>query len=220
MASTTVLASLPNDDSNRAPGFIACMTVTSAVALVLVLLRVYVRLGIVRKFGADDCTILLAMVRIIALKPYFLSAPPLMQGMLDQICCVLALCIDGLQVSQGFGKHVVHLTLQQQIEVRKWNFALEMPIIVGTALSKGSISLLLLRLLGKSMRPMQKYLLHGINFFVAAYSFMDIVNNAVACHPTAKLWDLERPGICRSIDSVTAIAYFQGGLLHSHSRKR
>ena len=219
MASPAVLASLPNDDSNRAPGFIACMAVTSAIALILVLLRVYVRLRIVRRFGADDCTVVLAMVRIIALTRCFLFARPLMQGMLDQICCVLALCFDGLQVSQGFGKHVVHLTPQQQIEVRKWNFALEMPIIVGTDLSKVSVSLLLLRLLGNSTRPMQKYLLHGINFFVAAYSFIDIINNAVACHPTAKLWDLERPGTCWPTGNIIAISYFQGGLLHSHSRK-
>ena len=80
MASPTVLASLPNDDSNRAPGFIARMTVTSAVALLLVLLRFYVRLGIVRRVGADDCTIVLAMVRIIALKRCFLFARPLMQN--------------------------------------------------------------------------------------------------------------------------------------------
>ena len=220
MAPLTVSASLPNNDSNRAPGFIACMTVTSTIALFLVFLRVYVRLRIVRRFGTDDCTIVLAMVRIMALKCYFLFPGPLMQEMLDQICCILALCLDGLQVSQGFGKHVVHLTQQQQIEVRKWNFALEMPIVVGTALSKISVSLLLLRLLGNSTRPMQKYLLHGINYFVAAYSFIDIVNNVVACHPTAKLWDLERPGTCRSLSSIIAVTYFQGGLLHSHSCKR
>lgn len=62
MASPAMLASLPNDDSNRAPGFITCMAVTSAAALILVSLRVYVRLGVVHNVGIDDGTIVLAMV--------------------------------------------------------------------------------------------------------------------------------------------------------------
>lgn len=128
-----------------------------------------------------------------------------------QICCLVALYFNGLQISQGFGKHVVHLTLQQQIGVRKWNFALEMPLLLGTALSKISISLLLLRLLGKASSRTQKIILHSINFFVAAYTFVDIINNVIACKPTAKLWDLELPGKCRSTSSIIAITYFQGG---------
>ena len=50
------------DRSNRAPDFIACMVTTTIMALILVSLRLYVRLAIVRKLGADDCTIVLAMV--------------------------------------------------------------------------------------------------------------------------------------------------------------
>lgn len=43
------------------------MTVTVAVALILISLRVYVRLKIVRKFGVEDSVILLAMVYTLAL---------------------------------------------------------------------------------------------------------------------------------------------------------
>lgn len=95
--------------------------------------------------------------------------------------------------------------------MRKWNFALEMPLLLGTALSKISISLLLLRLLGKASSRTQKIILHSINFFVAAYTFIDIINNVIACKPTAKLWNFDLPGKCRSTSSIIAITYFQGG---------
>ncbi len=136
---------------------------------------------------------------------------PLIRRTLQQICCIVALSFNGLQVSHGFGQHVSHLTPQQQIQVRKWNFALEMPILIGSAVSKISISLLLLRLLGNAAGRMRRYFLHGINVFVGAYTFIDIINNVVACSPTAKLWDLERPGTCRPLGSILAITYFQGG---------
>lgn len=124
----------------------------------------------------------------------------------------MALCISGVQVHYGFGQHAVHLTPQQQIEVRKWSFALRIPILVGSGLSKISVSLLLLRLLGSAAGRARKYFLHGINIFVAIYTLIDIVNDAVSCNPTAKAWDLELPGTCRSPESVVDLVYFQGGL--------
>ena len=62
MASPEMLASLPHDDQNRGPGFITCTAITNGAAFGLVTLRVYVRVAIVRNFGMDDYTVLLAMV--------------------------------------------------------------------------------------------------------------------------------------------------------------
>ena len=64
MAWLTTSISLPDNNHNRAPGFIACVSVFSVTALILVALRLYVRLRIVRLFGADDFATLLAMVCI------------------------------------------------------------------------------------------------------------------------------------------------------------
>ena len=54
--------SLQHDTHDRALMFVTCMTVSTTIALVLVSLRMYTRLKIVRRFGMDDFTILLAMV--------------------------------------------------------------------------------------------------------------------------------------------------------------
>lgn len=54
--------SLPTDYNTRAPGFIACVTIITAAALALVSLRTYVRVAIVRNFGSDDLTAVLALV--------------------------------------------------------------------------------------------------------------------------------------------------------------
>ena len=57
-----------DNDDDRAPLFVACVTVTSAVAVVLASLRSYVRLRIVRNFGPDDWTSLLAAVYFLTLE--------------------------------------------------------------------------------------------------------------------------------------------------------
>lgn len=64
MASPAALASLPTDYRDRSPGFLACVSITTAAAVFLVSLRTYVRTAILRKFGSDDYTILGAMVRV------------------------------------------------------------------------------------------------------------------------------------------------------------
>lgn len=50
------------DRDSRAPGFLAWVALTSSFALFLVCLRIYVRLGVVHRFGTDDLTILIAAV--------------------------------------------------------------------------------------------------------------------------------------------------------------
>ena len=130
---------------------------------------------------------------------------------MQQICNVVALCFNGLQVSQGFGKHVINLSPQQQIDVRKYNFALEFPILFGNTLSQISINLLLLRILDLAATPVRRYFLHELNVSVVGYTLLDIFNNVFACSLTAKIWDLERPGTCRTIDSIIDMTYTQGG---------
>lgn len=54
---------LPDPNDNRAPGFIACLAITTFAALVTVCLRVYVRARVIRMLGWDDYTAIFAMVR-------------------------------------------------------------------------------------------------------------------------------------------------------------
>lgn len=123
---------------------------------------------------------------------------------------MVAPVINGVQVQYGFGQHASNLSAQQQIEVRKWNFALEIPTLIGSGLSKISVSLLLLRLLGSAAGRMRKLLLRGINVFICMYSLIGIINAVVYCKPTAKIWNPELPGTCTSPDSVLHLVYFQG----------
>ena len=51
-----------NGDVSRAHGFIACAAITTAAALVMVCLRMYVRTRVIHALGWDDWTILGAMV--------------------------------------------------------------------------------------------------------------------------------------------------------------
>ena len=87
-----------------------------------------------------------------------------------------------------------------------------MPLFVSCALSKISISLLLLRLLGRAANRVQNFVLWGINIFVAAYTLVYLVNNVTICVPIGKLWNREIHGSCWfSRMSNLVIPNFQAG---------
>ena len=88
---------------------------------------------------------------------------------------------------------------------------MEIPSVIGTALSKISISLLLLRILGQAANRMQKYLLYGINVFVVVYTIIIVISELTLCDPIAKTWNEELPGTCTR-EPYAQILYFQGGL--------
>ena len=102
---------------------------------------------------------------------------------------------------------------------RKLNFAMEIPISVSTALSKISISLLLLRLLGKAASLTQKYLLHGINVFVCTFTIVFLVQVLFRCRPVSKRWDLNIRGKCFSQDIGYGFLYMQGGLCYRNTKR-
>ena len=58
------IASVPKDNHNQSSAFIAEMTITSSIVFILISLRIYVRLTIMRKFESDDLTIVLVMIYI------------------------------------------------------------------------------------------------------------------------------------------------------------
>ena len=91
--------------------------------------------------------------------------------------------------------------------------------MLGTALSKISISLLLLRLLGKAVTPTQKYILHGINVFVCTYTIMLLLELVSSCTPIARRWNLNLPGKCVREDIDYGFSYMQGGLYHRNTVK-
>ena len=89
--------------------------------------------------------------------------------------------------------------------------------MLGTALSKISISLLLLRLLGKAVIPTQKYILHGINLFVCTYTIMLFLELVSSCTPIARHWNPNLPGKCVREDIDYGFSYMQGGLYHRNT---
>ena len=101
--------------------------------------------------------------------------------------------------------------------LRKLIFALEIQVSVGTALSKISISLLLLRLLGKAVSLTQKYLLHGINVFICTFTIMFLVQALSNCRPVAMRWDPNVRGKCSKVDITYGFLYMQGGLCYRNT---
>lgn len=206
------LISMASQSDNRTPSVIACITVTTTAVVILVSLRVYVRLAIVRKFGSDDYAIVLATVVPLDSLSNSVFCIPTDCVAINQICSLLTLGFNAAMVAQGLGKHVSALTAQQQLGVTTWARLTELPTIIGTGLSKISIALLLLRLLGRAATSWQRYGLHAINVFVCLYTLIWIINNVTTCNPIKKHWRPDIPGTCRSRESIFMFAYMQGGL--------
>jgi len=91
--------------------------------------------------------------------------------------------------------------------------------LVGSALSKISISLLLLRLLGNAAGNIQRYFLYSLNVFVGIYTVIDIVSDVTMYKPLEKSWNAELPGTYRSLSSSLDSVYFQEDSYHYVSAK-
>lgn len=211
-AQRVALISMASQSDNRTPSVIACITVTTTAMVILVSLRVYVLLAIVRKFGSDDYAIVLATVVPLVFLSSSVFCLPTDCVAIKQICGLLTLSFDAMMVTQGLGKHVSALNAQQQLGVTTWGRLTELPTIIGTGLSKISIALLLLRLLDRAAASWQRYVLHAINVFVCLYTLIWIINNVTSCTPIKTQWRPDVPGTCRSRESIFMFAYMQGGL--------
>lgn len=62
MATTSKAASSSDPSNNGGTGYLATQSTFVAIAALLVVIRVYVRTIVVKKFGLDDAVIVLALV--------------------------------------------------------------------------------------------------------------------------------------------------------------
>lgn len=70
-------------DENRGPEIIATCVALTAIALVIVSLRIFVRIKFVRFLGADDYLMVLAVVRTLLFRLSFLPFSPAVAGLTD-----------------------------------------------------------------------------------------------------------------------------------------
>lgn len=145
----------PPRDVNRGPEILAICGTLVGLALALVILRVWVRVKMVKHLGADDYTIIVAMVR--QLLPVFSSRIACSRDIGDledkyslislQTVMFAEMMVIIPQVQLGAGRHYQYIKPESNIvKGLHLNFVTQPLCLIGLCLTKVSVGLFLLRI--------------------------------------------------------------------------
>lgn len=134
----------PND--TKAPRIIAVAASLAGIAAVVVIQRIYVRIWMLRRFGTDDCLMILAMVRIIAVPEMseyaqLNSKQALSFGVVG--------CFAG-ESHHGLGRYTRYISDDDQQMLRKYTYFHALIVMIGISTVKVSIGFFLLRVAEQS----------------------------------------------------------------------
>ncbi|GFF22476.1 hypothetical protein IFM61606_08501 [Aspergillus udagawae] len=171
-----ILSRDEDDGASRGQQAVEVTGVLTGLAILIVAMRLFARIGLMKLRGREDYTIVVALVFSIV---YF--------------------ALVAAQVHFGLGIHSDKLpaaTLKQQLK-RLW---IAIPFYnASLAFSKFSILFQYLRIFPSRRFRFACYFVMGI---VALYSTWAIVSAFVNCVPVARFWDRDIPGSCLSFEAV------------------
>ncbi|KAI1656888.1 hypothetical protein F4813DRAFT_362175 [Daldinia decipiens] len=184
------MGSTGNDNSeNLGPSLLAVAWVFTGISTLVVAMRFYVRIGILRKFHLDDCIV---------------------EGTKCQLCVIGNSVLLTIAVSCGFGKHVNNLS---DVEIRnsmKWLYSCKFFGIMNPLFGRISFAFLLSELIPPSrLRRIFLWTPVGVHFMA---DFMTVVIVYTQCRPSRGYWDKTIKFYCRSPTVEKCGAYVQGSL--------
>ncbi|KAL3464295.1 hypothetical protein BJX64DRAFT_298567 [Aspergillus heterothallicus] len=163
-------------DSSRGQRAMIVTAVLTGISIVIVAMRLYTRIGLIKLSGREDWTILVSLVFSIA---------------------YLSLVIA--QYHYGMGVHSDDLPRHVLEEQLKHLWAAIPMYNASLALTKISILFQYLRIFPSYRFCIICYIVLGV---VILYSTWAIVSGFVNCVPIAKFWDRELPGTCLSFEAL------------------
>ncbi|KAK4461305.1 hypothetical protein QBC42DRAFT_347278 [Cladorrhinum samala] len=186
MASSTQ-ADMP-PDHNRGPEILATCGSLVAISLLVVSLRMWVRAKMIGTVGADDWTIVAAMVT-----------------MFVEMMIIIP------EVGYGAGRHVHYIDPPENvIKGLHFNFITQPLCLIGLCLTKVSVGLFLLRL--TTSNKFRKFIIGMIIFTVlsASGNFLTVF---FQCRPLAFIWDSTiEGGVCIPATHLKFAAFFNSSV--------
>ncbi|KAF4556033.1 Hypothetical protein D9617_2g060000 [Elsinoe fawcettii] len=166
---------------DNAERILTFLGVTGGLAMLVVMLRIYVRQFMLRFTGADDITMVLAMLFGIA----------------------VFVCFCG-EVQYGMGRHMTVITPDMLQGFAHWSFYQNLFVLTGNCLAKISICLLLIRLV---KHRGYVWFLWALLVFLAAYTIACIFTIVFACIPVSAAWDFSARASakCFSLEVFTVL---------------
>ncbi|KAL4791442.1 hypothetical protein BDV19DRAFT_381542 [Aspergillus venezuelensis] len=148
-----------------------------SISIILVAIRLYSRVVLKGRRGWDDFFVAFALANAI-------------------VCSALV----QVGVSYGLGKHIADISDPiDQENALKYTVIAPIFSVVSTTAGKISVSIFLLRLMGQSAKPWQKWFLYILNSISIVWNSLAIVAIIGFCRPAKRIWRPETPGSCFSL---------------------
>ncbi|KAH8888543.1 integral membrane protein [Thozetella sp. PMI_491] len=174
-------------DVNRGPEVLASCGSLVAITLVLVILRSYVRVRVVRSFGLDDWAMVGAMVILFV---EFMFIIP--------------------QVQLGGGRHVQYIIPAENVtKGLHLNFVTQPLCLIALLLTKISVGFFLLRF---TPSPRYKWVIIGVMIFTVLSATGNIFTVFFQCRPLPKTWDGSVDGECLPPANLKFAAFFNSAV--------
>ncbi|KAH7007783.1 hypothetical protein EDB80DRAFT_719119 [Ilyonectria destructans] len=164
-------------------------TVFHVIALVIVILRSYTRIFIIRNFGLQDAFMILSV-----------------------LCALLGGTVTiFMQIPYGLGHHQDTIPDADFIVFNQLSFVQSIvPLIGGIAFLKIAVALELTKLKGNAL-AWYNTILWCLIVFVSAYTLMAWLTFFLFCRPMARYWDPNIEGTCYSVDLFTKFGLMNTG---------
>ncbi|ESA41994.1 hypothetical protein NCU02327 [Neurospora crassa OR74A] len=173
----------PDEMDDKGPMMLTVCWVFTALALLFVSARFYVRAVVHDKLGFDDYIIIFSC-----------------------FCAVLSNIFVTISVSWGNGRHFADLNLEQKENTIKWMMAAYFPGIETLGFPKLAVIALLVRLLVPSR--LHTIVLWSMGTICCLSLTAMVMTLLLQCTPTQALWTLTMPHNCLAPELLEGLAYW------------
>ncbi|KAF2840995.1 hypothetical protein M501DRAFT_902028, partial [Patellaria atrata CBS 101060] len=174
---------------NNKNEIISITSTVTGIALIVVLLRVYVRSFMLGVFGIDDYIMLVSMA----------------------ISSFVAVCF-GMETKYGLGKHMMAIDRPMFSDLSKWTFFHALFVMIAISCVKISIAFFLLRL---ASRTRYKKLLWGAVVFIVVFTIACSFTLIFQCTPVSAAWNYSLRAPTGTARCFTMLQYRNIGLMNS-----
>ncbi|KAI4106720.1 MAG: hypothetical protein LQ339_002911 [Xanthoria mediterranea] len=177
----------PDGDTNTGPSILIITWLFTGISTVVVGLKIWTRLNIIRQFGADDVLTILALLLLLAFAP-----------------------LITISVHDGLGRHNFYLTPEASIRSAKLAILSNPLVFLAAAWPNISVAISLDRILVP--QPWPRAFLYGIPILQCLFALICSIVTYTECSPLEGLWDKWIPHRCLPPETVVGILNANGAL--------
>ncbi|KAI9760802.1 MAG: hypothetical protein M4579_001432 [Chaenotheca gracillima] len=185
MATSTITLPYGFNDS-RGNSMLEAVWIEAGIASIIMGLRMYTRIAIVKKVSLDDYLMMLSLILAV------ISGAMISKGVAD-----------------GFGRHIISLAPEKAGQAIKYAYLAQTPNAMAQCFGRMSFAWFLVRVIG--VTKTRRWILYSIMAGQFVINVMFISVNLGNCRPINKYWNPLIPGSCWSPLVIEYAGYLQGG---------